>query len=135
MSFFLSSVSVLVSVVGALLPAGEAAPHHLHQGPIIISAAAAPSLRHHHRLPLLQHMSGLAGRAVHGTLVKIDPDMKKLIKFLIDQKSNRYADVVILEELDHEYWLMSTAGIPIVKREIQAHHERMHKEVKEKHDE
>ena len=75
--------------------------------------------------------TGAAVRAVHGTLVKVDPDMKVFIKFLIAQKSSKHADIKILEELDHEYWLISTAGVDVLKQEIQAHHEHMHKEVKD----
>ena len=68
---------------------------------------------------------------MYGTLVKVDPSMKIFIKFLINTKSNRYADIKIIEELDHEYWLMDSAGIPALKKEIQTHHQNMHKEVKE----
>jgi len=75
--------------------------------------------------------TGAAVRAVHGTLVKVDPDMRVFIKFLISEKATKHADIKIIEELDHETWLMSTAGIPVLKREIQAHHEHMHKEVRD----
>ncbi len=79
--------------------------------------------------------TGAAARAVHGTLVKVDPDMKVFINFLISQRLTRYADIEKIEELDHETWLMKTAGIDVLKRELQEHHERMHKEVRTQWDE
>ena len=75
--------------------------------------------------------AGSAARAVRGTLVKVDPDMKVFIKFLIWQNASRHADIKIIEELDHEYWLLNSAGIDALKQELQQHHEHMHKEVKD----